>query len=123
MIYCIGPASSKAILSRKLLSQGPTISVQVLNEFVNVTRNKLKLSWLLVEDALASAYEFCEVVPLTLECHKLAVEISNNHVLKIYDANVIAAAELTGCDVLYTEDLNDGQRIGRVTIVNPFKAV
>ena len=40
----------------------------------------------------------------------------------MYDALIVAAAELAGCDVLYTEDLNHGQRIGRVVVRNPFKA-
>jgi predicted nucleic acid-binding protein len=35
---------------------------------------------------------------------------------------LIAAAEAGGCQTLYTEDLNDGQKYGSVTVINPFKA-
>ena len=87
-----------------------------------IVRNKLKIEWPIVEETLASATEFCDVVPLTLEGHVRAVEISKTHLVSIYDANIIAAAELAGCDTLYTEDLNHGQRIGSVTIRNPFMA-
>jgi len=35
---------------------------------------------------------------------------------------VIAAAELAGAAVVYSEDLNSGQRYGNVTVLNPFDA-
>ena len=120
LIYLVGADPEKAAIAERLLRQEHTISVQVLNEFVRVARNKFKIEWSIVDDVLGSAAEFCVVVPLTLECQVRAVEICRNHFISIYDANIIAAAELSGCDVLYTEDLNHGQMIGRVRIQNPF---
>jgi predicted nucleic acid-binding protein len=41
--------------------------------------------------------------------------------LNYWDALIVAAALLAGCDTLYTEDLQHGQVIeGRLTVVNPF---
>jgi len=40
--------------------------------------------------------------------------------LSFWDSLVVQAAIDSGCEALYTEDLNAGQRIGSVTIVNPF---
>jgi predicted nucleic acid-binding protein len=34
---------------------------------------------------------------------------------------ILAAAEAGGAEVLYTEDLNDGQRYGGVQARNPFQ--
>ncbi len=62
----------------------------------------------------------CEIVSISFETHELAFDIARRTGLNIFDANIVAAAELSGCDVLYTEDLNEGQRIGSVTIRNPF---
>lgn len=120
LLYLVGPDLKKAAVADRLIRQEHTISVQVLNEFVRVARNKLKIEWPIIEEVLASAIELCDVVPLTLDCHLRAVELSRNHVINIYDANIIAAAEHAGCDILYTEDLNHGQRVGSVAIVNPF---
>ncbi len=120
LLYLVGPDPRKASIAETLLRQEHTISVQVLNEFVRVARNKLKIDWPIVEEALASAKEFCDVVPLTLEVHARAVEITKASLINIHDANIVAAAELANCDILYTEDLNHGQCIGRVTIRNPF---
>jgi len=41
--------------------------------------------------------------------------------LSWWDSLVVAAAELSGCDYLLSEDLQDGQVIGRVTVVDPFR--
>jgi predicted nucleic acid-binding protein len=39
---------------------------------------------------------------------------------QIYDALILAAALEEGCDTLYSEDMQDGQSVGAVTIRNPF---
>ena len=120
LVYSLSPEVEKRIKALSAIANRPTISVQVLNEFVNVVRKKLRLEIGEITDLLAPIRVKCEVVSLTEATHDLAVRISRDHKFKIFDANIIAAAELAGCDVLYTEDLNDGQRIGRVTIRNPF---
>ncbi len=103
-----------------ILTNRPTISVQVLNEFVNVVRRKLKKEFAEIAELLAPIRFKCEVVSITESTHDLALRISQDHKFKIYDANIIAAAELAGCNVLYTEDMSHGQRIGGITIRNPF---
>jgi hypothetical protein len=50
-------------------------------------------------------------VPITLEMHEAARRIAEKHGYQIYDALVVAAALDAGCDVLYSEDFQDGQRI------------
>ncbi len=120
LLYSIGPDSAKAARANAVLLQGPVISVQVLNEFLRVGTRKFKLSLRDALIALKPAKIACEIVPLTLETHERAAEIAFGHLINIFDANIIAAAELADCDVLYTEDMNRGQRIGRVEIRNPF---
>jgi len=38
-----------------------------------------------------------------------------------YDSLIISAALKAGCSVLYSEDMQHGQKIHNLTIVNPFK--
>lgn len=121
LVYALSPNLEKRAKASAAISRRPTISVQVLNEFVNVVRKKLKLEVSEIVELLAPIRFNCEVVSLTEATHDLAVKISRDHKIKIYDANIIAAADLAGCDILYTEDLNHGQKIGRVEIRNPFK--
>ncbi|HMC62415.1 MAG TPA: PIN domain-containing protein [Candidatus Solibacter sp.] len=51
---------------------------------------------------------------------RIAIERSARYKISYWDAAILAAAEALGTDTVYSEDLNDGQRYGRVRVVNPF---
>ena len=123
LLYSLSPDERKRNRATSLIAARPVVSVQVLNEFVNVVRKKLKWEFEKIPTFLRPIRKDCTVVALTEETHDLAVQIACDHKFKIYDANIIAAAELAGCNVLYTEDMSHGQVIGRVTILNPFMSV
>jgi predicted nucleic acid-binding protein len=64
----------------------------------------------------------CHVEPLSLETHDRGLALSERYGFSIYDSMILASALLAGCKVLFTEDLQDGQRIDAKLIVrNPFK--
>jgi predicted nucleic acid-binding protein len=120
LLYLALPHNPKSDRAREIVEEGGIISVQVLNEFIAVAVKKLKLelsSALMALDPIKDAFT---VVPITVETHELAMDIAARTNFRVYDCNIIAAAELSGCDVLYTEDLNHGQKVGRVEIRNPF---
>jgi predicted nucleic acid-binding protein len=50
-----------------------------------------------------------------------ALEVQDRYGYAFYDALIVAAALEAGCTRLYSEDLQDGQRIGALTIENPFR--
>ncbi len=111
----------KSEIARQAIAEGGTISVQVLNEFANVLRRKLGLSW----DEIAEALEDVKtalgpVRPIGLDTHNTAVELSRAHGFHIYDSLIVAAALEAECDQLLTEDLQAGRRIEGLAIVNPF---
>jgi predicted nucleic acid-binding protein len=51
---------------------------------------------------------------------RIAIEQSERFAVSYWDAAILAAAEALGTDTVYSEDLSDGQRYGRVRVVNPF---
>jgi predicted nucleic acid-binding protein len=103
------------------LGRGGTISVQVLNEFVQVARRKLRLDWPQIELALGLfRASLGDIVPVTLDTHTCAVLLAREHGMPFYDALIAAAAIEAGCDTLYTEDMQHGRKFGGLTIVNPF---
>jgi predicted nucleic acid-binding protein len=51
---------------------------------------------------------------------RIAIERSERYAISYWDAAIVAAAEALGTHTVYSEDLNDGQRYGRVRVVNPF---
>ncbi len=103
------------------LSRGGVASVQVLNEFVHVARRKLRTDWPLIELALGHfRASLHDILPITLETHDSAVALARDHGISFYDALIVASAIEAGCDVLYSEDMQHGRRIGGLAIVNPF---
>lgn len=119
-LYLLSADASKADRSEALLAEGGTISVQVLNEFVAVARRKHQAPWEGVRATLDALCTVCEVVPLTLPVHQAAVKIAERFGFTIYDATIIASAQAAGCTTLYTEDLQHGQRIDGLLVINPY---
>ena len=52
----------------------------------------------------------------------LALELSDRFRVSYYDALILAAANLAGCEVVYSEDLNARQTYSGVRVENPFDA-
>lgn len=119
LLYLLA-SDAKADKAEKLLAAGGVVSVQVLNEFTSAAVRKLKMNWPDIRDILTTIRSICEVVPLTVEVHEAGLVIAERYQLSFYDSLILAAAELHGCREVYSEDMNDGQKIGRVTLRNPF---
>jgi predicted nucleic acid-binding protein len=121
LIYAVSE-DVRADRAEALLASGGVVSVQVLNEFVSVARRKLGMSWDTVESALAAVRVLCPRVPaVTLETHQIATKLARQHALGIYDALIVASALLSGCETLYSEDLQAGRVFEKkLTVVNPF---
>ena len=111
----------KADIAEALIQHGGIISVQVLNEFISVTRGKYRFSWDKVEESLTAIRDECDVIPLDLAIHQQALELCQETNLSIYDGLIVAAALTAGCDTLYSEDMNHGHGIGSLKIINPFR--
>jgi predicted nucleic acid-binding protein len=106
------------ILGEKLIT-----SVQALNEFANVARRKLGMTWREVHDALAAIRTLCRaILPMDLETHADGLRIAERYGYAIFDALIIAAALRARCTVLYSEDMQDGMAIGtQLRIIDPFR--
>ena len=98
------------------------VSVQVLQEFYVTVTRKLKKP-LRATQALDAVREYLtwRVVENTGSLLVQAAELQQRAQLSFWDAMVVQAAIQAGCDRLYTEDLNAGQRFDSVIVVNPFK--
>jgi predicted nucleic acid-binding protein len=124
LIYALAQGDPRGLVADRLLQAGGRVSVQVLNEFVSVTRRKLALPWPGVLAALGAIRTLCgDPIALDAVVHDAAVALASQHLLSIYDAMIVAAAQSAKCEVVYTEDLQDGRRFGpNLRIENPFTA-
>ena len=114
-------ADPRGIVARSRLGDGGVVSAQVLNEFVRISRKKLRLDWAIIEAALVEFRALIdEVMPVALSTHEFAVSLAKRDGFDIYDALILAAALEAGCETLYSEDFQHGRRFGDCMIVNPF---
>ena len=120
LLYLLSDDAAKANRAEALLAGRIVISVQVLNEFANVTRRKLGLDWPEVVQALLDIRRFADVHPLTLDTHERGIALAKRYQLSVYDAMIVAAALEAGCETLASEDFSAGQRFEGLTIRNPF---
>lgn len=99
------------------------LSTQVLQElFVTLTR---KVSQRCSSEEALAVLEDLTAWPLMVVDYvaiRAAVRLADQAKLSFWDALVVVAAARTGAAVLYSEDLNDGQKILGVRISNPFVA-
>jgi predicted nucleic acid-binding protein len=122
LIYAFASDDPRSARAESLIADGGVIGVQVLNEFTNVTRRKLRWQWEQIEAALAVLGElFGTVAPLTTAIHAKAVVLARERELSFYDALIVVAAQDAGCRLLFTEVLQHGQKFGRLTVANPFR--
>ena len=99
------------------------ISYQVVQETLNVLTHKMKNPCISSDDAS----RFLEIVlqPMwrvmpSTDLFKRALRNKAQYVLSFYDSLIVSAAQEAGCTRLYSEDMQHGQVIGKLKIVNPF---
>jgi predicted nucleic acid-binding protein len=120
-------AGSKRELARTLCSrlwseQTGVLSIQVLQEFFVTVTRKLRTPIARAQAReVVRAYAPWVVSPTTPETILRATELSEAAGIDFWDALIVAAAEQSGAETLYSEDLNDGQLIAGVRIVNPLR--
>jgi predicted nucleic acid-binding protein len=61
----------------------------------------------------------CQVSP-DLALYETCLQLQAETRYSFYDCLILAAAILSGCDILYSEDLQNGQAVRGVKITNPF---
>jgi len=96
------------------------VSAQVLNEYYVTVTRKLTPG-MSTDDAWAdvSALMAWDPVPIDDGLLHRARDIERAHSISWWDALIVAAAVVAQCDVIYSEDLADGQTYAGVRVQNP----
>ena len=127
LVYCTDATApdkmkrARSLVARSAAAGEAVVSTQVLIELFHTLTRKQKMPSATAQ-GLVGAYAAWPVIDSDLALVDAAVETSIAHQLSIWDAMVIEAARRAEADTLYSEDLSNGQRFGRLTAVNPFLA-
>lgn len=128
LVYSLDPADPrKARIAEELVTRGVgsrlgVISYQVVQEFMNVSLRRFKATMTATELEL---FFFKVLLPLmTIPSSSglflEALRLHNSNRISWYDSLIVAGALQGGCEVLYSEDLQHGQRFGDMVVQNPF---
>ena len=97
------------------------ISTQVLGEFYRATTSKRRAVPLSHDEAVAwfQLWKRSPVSAVQPPQVDLALELCGRYQIGYYDALILSTARLAGCKVVYSEDLNNEQDYGNLTVLNP----
>jgi predicted nucleic acid-binding protein len=115
-------AQSKKLIRRAIETRGGIVSYQVVQEFFNVALRLFAkpMSSLEAEQYLSTTFRPLLSVHSSPALYGEALRIAARFRLAWYDSLIVASAIEGHCDVLYSEDFQDRQQIGSMTISNPF---
>jgi predicted nucleic acid-binding protein len=127
LVYAVDSAEAeRSLLAKTWLDElwrtgAGRLSPQVLNEVYSVLlRRGAALMEASTRRAYVRTYFAWLPVPSEVPLLERAWRIEERYGFAWWDALIIAAAQATGCRYLLTEDLQDGQELDGLLVVNPF---
>ena len=110
------------LIKEALASGKGTISYQVVQEFLNVAIRRFAnpMSAAEAEQYLNSVLHPLLAVHSSKELYVEALHLQSGYKFSWYDSLIVAAALQAECELLLSEDLHHGQKIGALRIANPF---
>jgi predicted nucleic acid-binding protein len=110
---------ARELLKRAAMEHSGVISTQVLQEFYVAVTRKLGVDPLPAKEMVHSFRNY-ETVLITVEIIKDAIDCSILQRISFWDSLILIAGEKALCEMIWTEDLNNGQIIKGIKVINPF---
>jgi predicted nucleic acid-binding protein len=122
LVYChSNDEPDKQEMAKRFFAFYPIISTQVLSEYFNVVKRKLKQPKDEIMDICLQNIELCIIQPVSLTTLKSARKLLDRYDFQLFDSIVVAAALEANCHILYSEDFRHGLVVeNRMEIINPF---
>jgi predicted nucleic acid-binding protein len=99
------------------------VSTQVLQELaVNLRRKAARPLDAKTTREIVADYLTWQVVVNGGESILEALDLEARFQISFWDALVVQAAQASGAEIIYSEDLSDGQTYGTVRVINPLRA-
>ncbi len=95
------------------------ISLQVMQEYYSAATRKLRMP-VATAQLKVEILSRCRVVEFHAQDVIAAIELHRLSGLSLWDALIVHAARISGCAVLYSEDLQHRSAAGGVRVINPF---
>ena len=116
--------SIKDLLLKRKIDSISCISLQVINEFINVVTKKIEnpVGYDQVKKLVKNLNNFFTVFPLSMKDSETALELVVKYKYSYWDSLILSSALNNECTILYSEDLHHYQTIDdSLKIIDPFK--
>jgi predicted nucleic acid-binding protein len=113
-------AQALELIGRLSAGRNGRVSTQVLLEFFAASRKiglQRAVAAEIVEDLISWPVYAPDVDDITM-----AIALSIRQTISVWDALMIRSALQSGCDILWSEDMQDRRRFGSLRVRNPFRA-
>lgn len=127
LLYSISTADDEAAKRDKAIAlldrDDCVLSMQVLQEFYVQATRASRAGALPhgIAAALIGTWHRFRIQDNTLAVLNSALEIREQTGFSLWDCSIVAAAQIAGCDTLYSEDLSDGPQVNGVLVIDPFR--
>jgi predicted nucleic acid-binding protein len=110
------------LIRQAIRTRSGIVSYQVVQEFFNVALRRFAQPMTVAdaEQYLATTFRPLLAVHSSHTLYGEALRIGARFKLSWYDCLIVASAIEGECEVLYSEDLQHGQRLGNLQVSNPF---
>jgi len=95
------------------------VSLQVLGEYFHTVTRQLRLDAGVARSQVEFYSRYRVVVPAVMDV-LAAIDLHRLHGFSYWDSLILQCARQSGCSVLLSEDMQNGQIVDGVKIVNPF---
>lgn len=122
-LYLLDEFGYKKDVAKKVLTDVPVISTQVIAENMNVLFKKFsdRLTIQQISTHKNTLLNSCTVINITPAIIETAFDIKTSYSLQWYDSMIVAAALHANCSILYSEDMQHNLVVkNTLTIINPF---
>jgi predicted nucleic acid-binding protein len=110
------------LIRKALTTHKGAVSYQVVQEFFNLALKRFehRMNFEDRQEYLARVFRPLLKIHSSLALYEEALRLHAANKLQWYDALIVGAARESDCAILYSEDLQHGQKFGSLKIVNPF---
>lgn len=115
------PAKKKIVETIIEANDRLVISIQVLNEFINVMHKKRGIPLKTLVAAIRELSENFTVVQITVHTIEQALHIAAQYNYSYFDSLMLSAALEHDCSIIYTEDMHHTHTLHTLKIQNPFR--
>ena len=112
---------ARQIVREQIRNDSGVVSVQVLQEFYQVSTHKIQVP-LSTEEALEYLHYIAilETVTADFDMVVAAIRLHQKYSLSFWDALILQAAKTAGCSIIFSEDFQDSFCLDDLTVKNPF---